>query len=105
MDNLQKEILKFLWSRQLEGLTKQKQRLLTKNRIASGLSRDGWPRHSVPRKYSAKLSAKSSTKIYQKQNQLHTDSFLPRILDKLILRVNRPSLRDLVERLGQNSGS
>jgi hypothetical protein len=31
--------------------------LVVKNRIAAGLSRDGWPRHSVPRKYSAKLSA------------------------------------------------
>jgi hypothetical protein len=43
-DNLQKDILKFLWTRQLDGHTKQKQRLVAKNRLGAGLEMGG-PRH------------------------------------------------------------
>jgi hypothetical protein len=36
-DELQKEILKFLWTRQHEGQTKQKRRLVAKMRLGAGL--------------------------------------------------------------------
>ena len=40
-DELQKEIQKFLWTRQLEGQTKQKRRLVAKSRLAAGLEMGG----------------------------------------------------------------
>jgi hypothetical protein len=43
-DNLQKDILKFLWTRTLDGHTKQKQGLVAKNRLGAGLEMGG-PRH------------------------------------------------------------
>jgi hypothetical protein len=40
-DDLQQKIIKFLWTRQLEGQKKQKRRLVAKNRLAAGLEMGG----------------------------------------------------------------
>ncbi len=39
-------------------------------------------------------------KIYRRVNQLANGSLLPRVLNKLLLRVHRPSIEDHVERMG-----
>ncbi len=39
-------------------------------------------------------------KIYKRVNQTANGSLLPRLLNRLLLRVHRPSLEDHVERLG-----
>jgi hypothetical protein len=41
IDELQKEVLKFLWTRQQEGQSKQKQRLVAKIRLGAGLEMGG----------------------------------------------------------------
>jgi hypothetical protein len=41
IDELQKLVLKLLWTRQLDGQTKQKQRLLAKKRLGAGLEMGG----------------------------------------------------------------
>jgi hypothetical protein len=38
---LQKAVLKMLWTRQLDGQTKQKQRLVARNRLGAGLEMGG----------------------------------------------------------------
>jgi hypothetical protein len=39
---LQKAVLKMLWTRQLDGQTKQKRRLVARNRLGAGLEMGGW---------------------------------------------------------------
>jgi hypothetical protein len=44
-------------------------------------------------------------KIYKKANQPETGSLLPHILNGLLLRINRPTIQDHVERLGPEQGT
>ncbi len=41
IDELQKAVLKLLWTRQLDGQTKQKRRLVAKKRLGAGLEMGG----------------------------------------------------------------
>ena len=97
-DELQKEIQKFLWTRQLDGQTKQKRRLVAKGRLAAGLEMGGLgiqPPENTVQGFQQNLIQKLYKRINQPQGSL-----LPDILSKLLQRSNRPTLVDHVERLG-----
>jgi hypothetical protein len=99
IDELQKEVLKFLWTRQQEGQSKQKRRLVAKTRIGAGLEMGGLgiqPIENTAQGFEQNLVQK----IYKKANQPETDSLLPRILNGHLRHVNRPLLQEHVERLG-----
>jgi hypothetical protein len=53
----------------------------------------------------ARLPTKPYTKIYKRSRQGDTDSLLPTILDRLLLRVNHPTLTDHIEQLGPEQWS
>jgi len=97
-DELQKEIQKFLWPRQLDGQTKQKRRLVARGRLAAGLEMGGLgiqPPENTVQGFQQNLIQKLYKKINDPQGSL-----LPDILSKLLQRSNRPNLLDHVERLG-----
>jgi hypothetical protein len=99
IDELQKAILKLLWTRQFEGQTKQKRRLVAKKRLGAGLAMGGLgiqPIENTVQGFQQNLLQK----IYKRVNQPANGSLLPRLLDRLLLRVHRPNLEDHVERLG-----
>jgi hypothetical protein len=98
-DELQKEVLKFLWTRQHEGQLKQKRRLVAKNRLGAGLDMGGLGIQPIENTIQG-FQQNLLQKIYKKANQPETDSLLPRVLNGLLRRVNRPLLQDHVERLG-----
>jgi hypothetical protein len=100
IDDLQKAVLKMLWTRQLDGQTKQKRRLVARNRLGTGLEMGGLgvqPIENTVQGFQQNLLQK----IYRRGvNEVATGTLLPRILNGLLLRVNCPSLDDHVERLG-----
>jgi hypothetical protein len=98
-DALQKEILKFLWTRQQEGRVKQKRRLVAKTRIGASLEMGGLGIQPIENTVQG-FQQNRIQKIYKKDGQPETDSLLPRILNGLLRRVNRPPLQEHVERLG-----
>jgi hypothetical protein len=85
IDELQKEILKFLWTRQHEGQTKQ--RLVAKTRLVAGLEMGGLGIQSIENTVQG-FQQNLVQKIYKKANQPGTDSLLPRILNGLLRRIN-----------------
>jgi hypothetical protein len=98
IDELQKAVLKLLWTRQFEGQTKQKQRLVAKKRLGAGLAMGGLgiqPIENTVQGFQQNLLQK----IYKRVNQ-PANALLPRLLNRLLLRVHRPSLEDHVEQLG-----
>jgi hypothetical protein len=98
-DELQKEILTFLWTRQHEGQTEQKRRLVAKTCIGAGLEMGGLGIQSIENTVQG-FQQNPVQKVYKKANQPVTDSLLPRILNGLLRRINRPTIQDHVERLG-----
>jgi hypothetical protein len=95
-DELQKAVLKLLWTRQLDGHTKQKRRLVAKKRLGAGLAMGGLgiqPIENTVQSFQQNLLQK----IYRRVNQPANGSLLPRVLNKLLLRVHRPSVEDHVE--------
>jgi hypothetical protein len=98
-DELQKAVLKLLWTRQLDGHAKQKRRLVAKKRLGAGLAMGGLgiqPIENTVQGFQQNLLQK----IYRRVNQPANGSLLPRVLNKLLLRVHRPSIEDHVERMG-----
>jgi hypothetical protein len=98
-DELQKAVLKLLWTRQLDGHTKQKRRLVAKKRLGAGLEMGGLgiqPIENTVQGFQQNLLQK----IYRRVNQPANGSLLPRVLNQLLLRVHRPSVEDHVERMG-----
>jgi hypothetical protein len=96
---LQTAILKLLWTRQLDGQTRQKRRLVAKKRLGAGLELGGLgiqPLENTVQGFQQNLLQK----LYRRGNQPGTGSLLPHILNRLLLRVNRPSVEDHVERSG-----
>jgi hypothetical protein len=98
-DELQKEILKFLWTRQLDGQTKQKRRLVAKTGLGAGLEMGGLGLQPIEHTVQG-FQQNLVQKIYKKANRPETGSLLPHILSRLLLRINRPTIEDHVERLG-----
>jgi hypothetical protein len=97
-DELQKAVLKLLWTRQLDGHTKQKRRLVAKKRLGAGLATGGLgiqPIENTVQGFQQNLLQK----IYRRVNQPANGSLLPRVLNNLLLRVHRPSIEDYVEQM------
>jgi hypothetical protein len=98
-DELQKAILKLLWTRQIDGQTRQKGRLVAKKRLGAGPEMGGLgiqPLENTVQGFQQNLLQK----IYRSVNQPGTGFLLPRVLNRLLLCVNCPSVEDHVERLG-----
>jgi hypothetical protein len=98
-DELQKAILKLLWTRQLEGQTKQKRRLVARNRLGAGLAMGGLGIQPIENTVEG-FQQNLLQRIYKRVNQTASTSLLPSLLNRLLVRVHRPSLEDHVERLG-----
>ncbi len=100
IDDLQKAVIKMLWTRQIDGRTKQKRRLVARSRLGAGLEMGGLgiqPIENTVQGFQQNLLQK----IYRRgANELATGSLLPRILNALLVRVNSLSLEDHVERCG-----
>ncbi len=100
IDELQKAVIKMLWTRQVDGQTKQKQRLVARSRLGAGLEIGGLgvqPLENTVQGFQQNLLQK----IYRRgANELATGSLLPCILNGLLIRVNCLSLEDHVERCG-----
>jgi hypothetical protein len=100
IDDLQKAVIKMLWTRQIDGQTKKKRRLVARSRLGAGLEMGGLgvqPIENTVQGFQQNLLQK----IYCRGvNELATGSLLPRILNALLIRVNSLSLEDHVERCG-----
>jgi hypothetical protein len=92
------EISRFFWTKQVDGHTKQKRRLVAKKRISAGLEMGGLGiRH--PDETIQGFQLNLLQKIY-KQGRAHPAGNLPSILTVLLARANRPSLAEHILRLG-----
>jgi hypothetical protein len=92
------EILRFLWTKQVDGQTKQKRRLVAKTRIAAGLEMGGLgiPHpDEIIQGFRQNLLQKIS-----KQARNNPNAHLPRTLAGLLTRANRPSLDEHIQYLG-----
>jgi hypothetical protein len=74
--DLQKEILKFLWTRQLDGHTKQKWRLVAKSRLGAGLEMGGLGIQPIEHTMQG-FQQNLIQKMYKKANRPETRSLLP----------------------------
>jgi hypothetical protein len=92
------EILRFLWTKQVDGNTKQKRRLVAKRRISAGLEMGGLGIQH-PDEIVQGFQLNLLQKIH-KQGRTHPTSNLPTILTGLLARANRPSLADHIQHLG-----
>ncbi len=100
ISELQKAVLKVLWTHQLDGQTKQKRRLVARNRLGAGLEMGGLgvqPLENTVQGFQQNLLQKTNRRG---ANEPASGSLLPRVLYGLLLRVNCPSLEEHVERLG-----
>ncbi len=102
-DALQKEALSFLWTRQVDGNTVGKRRLVAKNRIAASHSMGGL-QVQHPAEHAGSLQLNLIQKIYQDTRNNQRKSTLPSLLSELLRRVNRPTLEDHVQQLGPVHG-
>jgi hypothetical protein len=98
-DALQKEVLSFLWTRQVDGNTVGKRRLVAKNRIAASHSMGGL-QVQHPAEHAGSLQLNLIQKIYQDTRNNQRKSILLSLLSELLRRVNRQTLEDHVQQLG-----
>jgi hypothetical protein len=92
------EILRFLWTKQVDGRIKQKRRLVAKNRLAAGLEMGGL---GIP--HPDEIIQGFRQNLIQrivKQSRNNPTSCLPRILAGLLTRANRPCLEEHIQTLG-----
>jgi hypothetical protein len=98
---LDKEIRDFLWTKQSQGETVQKRRRVAKNRLAADLHLGGL---NVPtfQTLAEGFRLNLLQRIYKRELQptKYPSSHLPGILDQLLRRGGRPSLKNHVQRLG-----
>jgi hypothetical protein len=92
------EILRFLWTKQVDGHTKQKRRLVAKQKISAGLEMGGLGIQH-PDEIIQGFQLNLLRKIH-KQGRAHPAGNLPSILTGLLARANRPSLAEHILRLG-----
>jgi hypothetical protein len=97
-ESLFSEILRFLWTKQVDGRTTQKRRLVARKRIAAGLEMGGL---GIP--HPDEIIQGFRQNLIQKivkQSRNNPASCLPRILAGLLARANRPSLEEHIQSLG-----
>jgi hypothetical protein len=101
MDNLQQEILDFLWTRQMDGETIQKRRLVTKGRIPASHHKGGL-QVPHPKQTMQGLHLNLLQKIYNRirEPNRYPASLLPQILQETLNDANCPSLSEHLEYLG-----
>jgi hypothetical protein len=88
------EILRFLWTKQVDGHTKQKRRLVAKKRISAGLEMGGLGiQHPDEIIQGFQLNLLQKT---DKQGRAHPAGNLPSSLSGLLDRANRPSLAEQI---------
>jgi hypothetical protein len=92
------QILCFLWTKQVDGHTKQKRRLVAKKRISAGIEMGGLGIQH-PDEIIQGFQLNLLQKIH-KQGRAHLAGNLPSILTGLLDRANRPSLAEHILRFG-----
>ncbi len=92
------EILRFLWTKQVDGHIKQKRRLVARRRISAGLEMGGLGIQH-PDEIIQGFQLNLLQKIH-KQGRAQPAGNLPSILTGLLARANRPSLAEHILRLG-----
>jgi len=100
-DTLHKEILNFLWTRQKDGVTRNKRKLVAKNRLPASHDKGGL-QIPHPRETCEGLHINLLQKIYRKSKYPHKGphSHLPRILEDVLQLARRPTLQFHVETYG-----
>jgi hypothetical protein len=97
-ESLFSEILRFLWTKQVDGNTKQKRRLVAKRRISAGIEMGGLGIQH-PDEIIQGFQLNLLQKIHR-QGRTNPALNLPTILSGLLTRANRPSLADHIHHLG-----
>ncbi len=94
-ENLFSKILRFLWTKQVNGRTPQKRRLVSKKRISAGLEMGGL---GIPHHDETIQGFRQNLiqKIYRQNPSAH----LPTILAGLLVRANRPGLPEHIQHCG-----
>jgi hypothetical protein len=97
-ENLFSEILHFLWTKQVDGRTAQKSRLVAKKRISAGLEMGGL---GIPHPDETIQGFRQNLiqKIY-KQHRRNPAAHLPSVLAGLLARANRPRLEEHLQQFG-----
>ena len=98
-DQLQKEVLKFLWTRQQEGNTIAKRRLVAKGRIAASHGMGGL-QVQHPAEHAGSLQLNLIQKIYQDSRNNLRHSLLPALLSEMLRSTGRPTLEEHIQQLG-----
>jgi hypothetical protein len=94
-------VLSFLWTRQVDGNTLGKRRLVAKDRIAASHSM-GELQVQHPAEHAGSLQLNLIQRIYHDTRNNQRQSILPSLLGELLQRVNRPTLEDHLQQLGTN---
>ncbi len=98
-DLLHKEVLNFLWTRQVDGNTVCKRRLVAKNRIPASHEKGGL-QVQHPAEHAGGLQLNLIQRIYQEGRNNQRHSRLPELLQELLQRIHRPTLHEHVQQLG-----
>jgi hypothetical protein len=95
-ENLFSKILRFLWTKQVDGRTAQKRSLVAKKRISTGLEMGGL---GIPHPDETIQGFRQNLiqKIFYRQYWLQPAAHLPTILTGLLARANRPGLYDHIQ--------
>lgn len=98
-EDLYKEVQSFLWTRQVDGETKQKRRLIAKERIPASHSMGGL-QIQHPMDHAKGLRLNLIQKIWKAgiDNPFH--SMLPGILQETLTTIRRPSLAQHIKNMG-----
>ena len=98
-ESLYQETLSFLWTRQVDGETKQKRRLIAKNRIAASHSMGGLQiQHPMEHAKSLRLNLIQRIWTAGGNNPFH--SKLPLILQETLTAIRRPTLAHHIQYMG-----
>jgi hypothetical protein len=102
-ENLFSEILRFLWTKQVDGRTAQKRRLVAKQRISAGLDMRGL---GIPHPDEIIQGFRQNLiKKINRQHRQNPSAHLSTILAGLLAIANRPGLPDHIQQFGpKNSG-
>jgi hypothetical protein len=96
---LYKETLNFLWTRQVDGNTVCKRRLVAKDRIPASHAMGGL-QVQQPAEHAKGLQMNLLQKIYQDSRINTRQSQLPALLREVLQRVRRPTIEDHMQQLG-----
>jgi len=101
LDNLDKEVRTFFWTRQKEGETLQKRRVVAKNRIPADMEVGGL-RVPLVQTIAQGFKLNLLQRIYKRTEKPEhfPPSMLPTVLQSLLQQAGRPSLEEHIARLG-----